>query len=91
MTTSHLIHSSQALTKNALTKLNWIRVSHSILDLSIDILKNTFAYDNELFRNNSLFLTIFDLFKLTLYFVCEKELHQPLFEKCENLSELTKC
>lgn len=88
MNSSNLIHSSNALTSKATVKKNWVRVSHSLLDLSIDILKNSFGYENDVIRNNRLFLAMIDLFKLTLFFICDHRMYRPIFEDCEDLCSL---
>ena len=56
----------------------------------MELLKNSFGHENETIKNQFLFLTLFDLFKTTLYFVCATGHYQPLFEKYEELGQVSK-
>ena len=88
MTSFNFGHSSKDLSKKPGAQVNWIRVSQSLLEISIEILKNSFGLDNEQIKNQQLFTRMFDLFKITIYFTCQYKHYTDLFDKVEELKDI---
>ncbi|CDW75265.1 beach domain-containing protein [Stylonychia lemnae] len=85
---SDLIHSSEALINLSEARINWIRVSHTLMELQIETLKQQFGLDRENIKVQFLFDRMFDLLKITLYFICQFKHHQELFYRIDDLQEI---
>ena len=59
-----------------------------MLEISIEILKNSFGLDNEQIKNQQLFTRMFDHFKITIYFTCQYKHYTDLFDKVEELKDI---
>eukprot|EP00347_Sterkiella_histriomuscorum_P012473 403368442 len=74
--------------KNEDQRIDWIRRSHLLLELQIDILKYSFCTYNEWIKMQFLFDRMLDLFKITLFFICSFKHQSELFMKVEDLNDL---
>lgn len=85
---SSLSYSSNSLMKTTDSRVDWIRRSHLLLELQIDILKYSFGTFNAEIKLQYLFDRMMDLFKITLFYICSYKHSSELFMKIEDLNDL---
>lgn len=61
-----------------------------LLELGVEVLSQTCGTGDEFMKQQKLYLSLFELFKATLFYLTQHGYYLPLFSKCEELSEVPR-